>query len=535
VALGSRVFAAILHAPPALTRDVDVQRDVAVAAPDGTSLLTDLYLARSREPLPTVLMRGPYGRRAIYGLSARLFAERGYHAVVQSSRGTFGSGGQLDFDSEAADGRAAADWIVDQDWSNGEIAGFGASYLSFTQLALASTRPPQLKAMAIGVWAAERRAATYPGGSFALDRALTWTYVIGKQERSRLAYLRMGRALQPALGHLPLIDADTLATGHPVGFYRAWLEHDRPGDPYWAPTDFRPVLRDLGIPVTMIAGWYDIFLPYMLADYQALREHGQDARLRVGPWRHSHPGVLRYGFHDALGWFDTHLRHQPRPQHDPVRVEVMGGGGWRGLRQWPPPASVQRWHLQPGHALAAAPPPDGEPDRYRYDPADPTPAVGGSTLSDNSGPKDNRDLEQRADVLTYTSAPMGSALEIVGPVTAELHVASSSAYTDFFARLCDVDPKGKSVNVTDGLLRLTEGGLRQIRVDLWPVAHRFGPGHRIRLQVSSGAHPRYARNPGTGEPLATAASLKAADQAVYHDPERPSAVLLPVTTSEMPS
>jgi uncharacterized protein len=530
VALGSRVFAAILHAPPALTRDVDVQRDVAVAAPDGTRLLTDLYLARSREPLPTVLIRSPYGRRGRHGLNGRMFAERGYHAVVQSTRGTFGSGGQLDFDREAADGRAAADWIVDQDWSNGEIAGFGPSYLSFTQLALASTRPPQLKAMAIGVWAAERRAATFPGGSFALDRALTWTYVMENQERSKLAYMRMGRAVRPAFGHLPLIDADTLAVGHPVSFYRAGLEHDQPGDPYWAPTDFRPVLRDLGIPVTMLAGWYDIFLPYMLADYQALREGGQDVRLRVGPWRHSHPGVLRYGFHDALGWFDAHLRHQPRPRHDPVRVEVMGGGGWRGLRQWPPPASIQRWHLQPGRALATAPPPDGEPDRYRYDPADPTPAVGGSTLSDNSGPKDNRDLEQRADVLTYTSAPVGSALEIVGPVTAELHVASSRACTDFFARLCDVDPKGKSVNVTDGLLRLTEGGSRQIRVDLWPVAHRFGPGHRIRLQVSSGAHPRYARNPGTGEPLATAVSLQAADQAVYHDPERPSAVLLPVTT-----
>ncbi|HEY7013969.1 MAG TPA: CocE/NonD family hydrolase, partial [Streptosporangiaceae bacterium] len=125
MAFGSRVLGAILHAPPALTRDVDVQRDVAVPAPDGTSLLTDLYLARSREPLPTVLIRSPYGRRAIHGLSARMFAERGYHAVVQSTRGTFGSGGQLDFDSEAADGRAAADWIVDQDWSNGEIAGFG--------------------------------------------------------------------------------------------------------------------------------------------------------------------------------------------------------------------------------------------------------------------------------------------------------------------------------------------------------------------------------------------------------------------------
>ena len=476
-------------------------------------------------------MRCPYGRRGPYGTLARLFAERGYHAVVQSTRGTFGSGGQLDPDREAADGRAAADWIVGQGWSNGEIGGFGGSYLSFTQLALASTRPPQLKAMAIGVWGANRRAGFYPGGSFALDRALSWAYTIDNQER-RLALLltplRARRALGSAFAHLPLLDADTLALGRPAGYYRAQLEHDLPGDPYWAPTDFRPLLHDLGIPVTMIAGWYDAFLPYMLTDYQALREGGQPVRLRAGAWPHISPAMARHSFRDALEWFDTHLRHLPPPTPVPARVEVMGGGGWRDLQQWPPQASIQRWYLQPGHALATAPPPACEPDRYRYDPADPTPAAGGTSTSMNSGPKDNRALERRADVLTFTSAPVKSGLEIVGPVSAELHVTSSRAHTDFFARLCDVGPRGRSVNVTDGLLRLTAGGLRQIRVDLWPTAHRFGPDHRIRLQVSSGAHPRYARNPGTGEPLATATSLSVAEQTVHHDPGRSSAVLLPV-------
>lgn len=493
----SRGFAALLKAPPALTRDLAVQRDVAIRAPDGTALLTDLYLARPPEKLPAVLIRSPYGRRGPYGGVARLFAERGYHAVVQSTRGTFGSGGQLDFDQEAPDGRAAADWITGQDWSNGEIGGWGGSYLSFTQLALASTRPPQLKAMAIGIWGAERRAAYYPGGSFALDRALGWAWAVHRQER-RLALLRAGleagRALKPAFAHLPLLDADTLALGRPAGYYRDWVEHDLPGDPYWAPTDFRPLLHDLGIPVTMIAGWYDAFLPYMLADYQELRDGGQAIRLRVGGWPHTSPAMGRYSFLDALEWFDTHLRRQPPTAPFSVRVEMMGGGGWRDLQQWPPPASTQRWHLQPGRALAMAPPPACEPDRYRYDPADPTPAVGGtSTMS--GGPKDNRTLERRPDVLTFTSTPVESGLEIAGPVSAELHVTSSRAHTDFFARLCDVDPRGRSVNVTDGLLRLTAGGPRQIRVDLWPTAHLFRPGHRIRLQVSSGAHPRYARNP----------------------------------------
>jgi len=177
VALVARVFGAVLKLSPALNRDVTVHRDVAVAAADGTPLLADLYQARTQDPQPTVLIRSPYGRRGYHGLAARMFAERGYHVLVQSTRGTSGSGGTIDFDAEAGDGRATADWITGQPWSNGELGTFGSSYLSFTQYALASTRPPQLKAMAIAVWGADRRAGYYPGGSFALDRAPISSFV----------------------------------------------------------------------------------------------------------------------------------------------------------------------------------------------------------------------------------------------------------------------------------------------------------------------------------------------------------------------
>jgi putative CocE/NonD family hydrolase len=388
--------------------------------------------------------------------------------------------------------------------------------------------------MAIGIWAAERRAYNYPGGAFALDRALGWAFTIENQERP-LGFirtpLRIRQDLAPAFGHLPLINADTAALGHPVGFYRDWLTHDQPADSYWTPTDFRPMLADLGVPVTMIAGWYDMFLPYMLADYQRLRDGGQTVRLRVGAWHHTSQGLLRQSIADALDWFGTHLRGGQGPAASaPVRAEIMGGAGWRELPSWPPEAAVQRWHLQPRGSLAASAPPESDPDRYTYDPADPTPAVGGtSTMS--FGPRDNRALEQRADVLSYTTAPLGGPLVIAGPVAAELFVGSTRPYTDFFVRLCDVDEKGKSVNITDGILRLTDAtqDSQRITVDLWPTAHRFAAGHRIRLQVSSGAHPRYARNPGSGEPLATAETLHTALQSVHHAPGRPSAVLLPVT------
>jgi uncharacterized protein len=533
VTVASRLYAAMLKTGPALTRDIDVRRAIEVRAPDGSGLVTDVYLARPGPPLPVILIRSPYGR-GIYGTLARLFAERGYHAVIQSTRGTFGSGGSIDFDAEPADGRATADWIVAQPWSDGTIGTFGGSYLAFTQLALASTRPPQLKAMALGIWGADRREYNYPGGAFALEGRLGWLHVLENQERP-LAFIRAPlqarKALAPAFGHLPLLDADTVAVGHPVGFYREWLTHDQPGDPYWAPTDFRPILKDLGVPVTMIAGWYDLFLPQMMADYEKLRDGGQDVRLRVGAWHHTSPGLYRHLTADALDWFGTHLLGRPPGGEQPkLRVEVMGGAGWRALADWPPrDAEVQRWHLQPGDALSPAAPAEGDPDRYTYDPADPTPAVGGtSTMS--SGPRDNRALGSRSDVRTYTSTPLTSPLVIAGSVTAELFVGSSRPHTDFFARLCDVDPAGKSVNITDGILRLTTAteAPQRITVDLWPTAHQFQPGHRIRLQVSSGAHPRYARNLGSDEPVATATALHTARQAVYHDEAHPSAVLLPV-------
>ena len=541
---GSRVFGALVQAPRPLTRDVAVERDVRLPAPDGVELLTDLYWPRGSGPLPAILIRTPYGRRGggagVLGALGRLFAERGYRAVVQSTRGTSGSGGRIEYTREAGDGRALADWVVSQPWSNGDLGTFGPSYLSFVQWALASTRPPQLRAMAIQVVAADRRLSYYPGDSLALDTALTWAQGMGDQELRGAARLcdgrRKRRALEAALHHLPLLDADVLATGRESPSYRDWLRHDRPGDPFWDALTFSRGIPGLGIPVCMVGGWYDPFLPYELDDYGQLVESGADVQLTVGAWRHASPAGLAAGFREALAWFDVHLRgRSDRRRRARVRVEVMGGGGWRDLEAWPPAADTRRWRLQAHGGLDPAAPAAGAPDRYRYDPADPTPAVGGTSLGRGAGPRDNRRLEARPDVLTYTSEPLAEDMEIVGPVSAELFVTSSLEHADFFARLCDVDRRGRSVNVCDGLQRVRPGappraadGTMRVEVRLWPTAHRFRRGHRVRLQVSSGAHPRFVRNLGTDEPLATGTTMRSAEQAVHHDPGHPSAVLLPV-------
>ena len=543
--IATRVLARLAGLRPAVSGDPAVEPAVRVPAPDGIELLTDLYLPRQGGPLPTILLRCPYGRGGPWALAARVFGERGYNAVLQSCRGTSGSGGEIDLAAEAADGRATADWIIQQGWSNGELGTFGPSYLSFVQWALASTRPPQLKAMAIQIMAADRRRSLYPGGSFALDTALTWSASMANQEATLLARLRgvtaRRQAMERAFGHLPLLEADRIAAGMEFPPFRAWLEHEQPGDPYWEPLDYSRIIPGLGVPVSMVGGWYDYYLPYMLDDHAALVSDGAPVELVIGPWAHSAGGGMLAGLRQGLDWFDRYLlAHRDRPAPAPVRVGMTGTNhDWRDLDVWPPASSGRRWYLRGGGGLAPEPPPVSEPDRYRFDPADPTPAVGGTTLSSRrSGSRDNRALEARADVLVFTSEALDADLDIIGPVTAELFVSSSRDDTDFFARLCDVERKGRSTNVCDALLRLQPGdpvrdpdGIARITIELWPAAHRFRKGHRIRLQVSSGAHPRFARNPGSGERLATATTLLAADQAVYHDPAHPSAIVLPVITA----
>jgi putative CocE/NonD family hydrolase len=528
------------------SNEVDVERDVKVTMPDGMVLLADIYHPVGVTDAPTLLERTPYGRQGLAAGAGPEFAARGYRYVLQACRGTDGSSGSHSYFMEAPDGRATADWIAEQPWFNGSLGTYGASYMGFTQWALASTRPPYLKAMVVALSASVRAFSWYPGDSLALEIIIPWdlgatqfnkpanantlTDVSPEAIARRMAELRAG------FDHLPLGDVIRHLTGEDLELYQDQLNHVGVDDPFWSSLDYSSLLADWTVPTLLVDGWHDYPLPRVLEDYAALRTSAAPSGLRVGAGGHLGGGG-EGGMTDApLAWFDTYLRGEKGLlSHRPVRVDVQGeGGGWRELEDWPPASEAKRWYLHPGGRLALDAPTDpSAPDSYRYDPADPTPSVGGIGML-TGGPQDNRELEARPDVLVYTSDELADALVLIGTVQAELVVSSSLDHTDFFVRLCDVAPDGSSINVCDGLQRLGPSAITRaadgtfgVTVPMWPVGHRFGAGHRLRIQVSSGAHPVYARNLGTGEAVATAIAMQAAEQAVYHEPARLSFVTLP--------
>ncbi|HEV3273859.1 MAG TPA: CocE/NonD family hydrolase [Candidatus Dormibacteraeota bacterium] len=540
MSFSSRAVEFLARLPPAQTRAVTIRRDIEVVMRDGVTLRADRYRGRGGGAQPIIVMRSPYGRSGVWALGARVFAERGYQVVLQSCRGTGGSGGDFNaYRHEVEDGLATLAWVEQQPWFSGDVATFGPSYLGIAQWAIATDPPPRLRAMAAPISSARVRAFTYPGGAFSLDSTLSWLALLARQRRDERRGIRDQlagrRRLARAFTGLPLCDADVAVTGARVPYYQDWLAR-MDDDAFWAPVEFDRHLESLTVPVTMVTGWYDMFLPAQLADHQVLQAAGRDVRLTIGPWKHTDSGLAGESLRDTLDWFGRHLLdRRSASRRSRVRVFVGGVRSWLDVDAWPPPARNVRWHLQPGGGLHTRTPVASTPDRFRYDPADPTPSVGGSLLARSGGPRDNRALERRTDVLVYTSAALVRDLEVIGPITADLRVQSSSEHTDYFVRLCDVDPSGRSINICDGLVRMTPATWRRggdrvatVEVQLWPAAHVFRRDHRVRVQVSSGAHPRFARNLGGGESLATAVTMHVADQQIWHDPDHPSAIVLPI-------
>ena len=424
----------------------------------------------------------------------------------------------------------------------------GASYLGHTGWAVAPYADPPLASVSLNVTAAKMSAAFYQLGAPNLQNVLNWTGLIGRQERGLHAVLpgpRQMARMRRAYRKVPLQAADVDVADAPVAFWRDFTGHAGPGDQFWAGADHdRADLTRLP-PVSMVTGWWDLFLPLQLRDFAAVRAAGGTARIIVGPWLHGEPGEIKAITAHDIAWLDHHLRGGPPPPGPPVRLFLQKAGTWLEFDQWPPPAAVATaYYLRASGRLALdAEPGDVPPDVFIYNPADPTPSAGGPLLQPPGKQVDNRAIEARPDVLTYTTGPLPASQDLAGPVSARIFVRTGRRHADLFVRVCDVDPKGVSRNIVDGIRRLSpqtvpagdvhvgDDQILAVEVQLYPTAYRIRAGHRIRVQVSGGAFPRFARNLGTAQPFAAATRAVRCRFEIYHDSRHPACILLPILPS----
>jgi uncharacterized protein len=529
---------------------ITIDRGVRVPMRDGAVLVADHLAPVTDTPRPTILMRSPYGRGWQMQLMARPFAERGYHVLLQSTRGTFGSGGTFrPAVDEAADGQDTVAWLRGQDWFNGRLATVGASYLAYVQWALALDPPPELFAMAVHISPHDLAAAGFGQGAFELYNLLMWSDLMAHQEHHSAAVMMWrtmttDKRLGPALGRLPLARTGAAIGGSGAPWYADWIARPDPGDPYWTGYSAAAALSLVTVPTLLITGFHDFFVTQTLQQYRALRDRGVPVGLTVGPWNHMTLD-LGVAIRETLAWLDAvEAGNDPYPaaRPAPVRVWRSGAEQWHQLTQWPPPDAADReFYLQPGGRLGREPAAgqDTAPSTFRYDPADPTPSAGGRIMSLRSGgSQDNSAVEARADVLTFSTEPLAQPVEVAGPPRVRLYLASDNAYHDVFVRLCDVDPQGVSRNLTDQIVRsvpdrVTTGQPREVVITMTDVAHVFRPGHRIRLQVAGGAHPRFARNLGVPPDLLRGTRTVPVTHQVRHDARHPAAITLPVVGTDL--
>lgn len=535
--LSAPVLEKLLDLPEPLTTEIQARRDIKVRMPDGVHLSTDHFRPPGQDPMPAVIFRTPYDKRGtVSQLWATLLARQGFQVVVQDTRGQFGSQGKFDaFRQERADGLATAAWVREQPWCDGTLATAGPSYLGHTQWAVAPYLEPPLAAMCPAITTSNFRELFYPGGSFNLHNLLTWSSSIGSPETSQLTrLLRAGtiaKRVRRAMDHLPLGNADNVAIGKPEPFWRTVTDHTDDG--HWDEINHTPGLAALNTPVSMVTGWWDLLLVGQLRDYAELQNNNCPRRITIGPW--DHMKSLKAVVSDSFSWLSAHLRGDGAATYRaPVRIYLQKAGQWLDFEHWPPADSAPtKLYLQADRTLDwEAPRDNNSADVFTYNPKDPTPTVGGPLLDTRaSGQRDNSSVEKRPDVLVFTTEPLSGDLDLIGPISASIHVTTDTGQGDLFVRLCDVDRNGRSHNVSDGIVALNGASDLPVQVTMHPTGYRFARGHRLRIQVSGGGFPNHARNTGSGEPLATAAKIVPIRFEVHHDTEHPSFVTLPVMST----
>lgn len=557
---------------PAIGQECRILRNIKVPVRDGTKLATNVYLPLTGETCPVVLVRNAYNRA---GFIDTFFPKHGMALVVQDCRGRYESEGEFyPFIHEAEDGYDTLEWIGRQPWCNGKIGMYGDSYLAATQFYAAPMGSRFLRAlnprfMAGDCW----KRAYYCDGVFSL--ALVWSWLCFESasrisQASAMPLLNVPEVLRT----LPILTLDEASGVGPISYYRDYVQHSRYDD-YWKKLNIRDQCRQLQMPVFLIGGWYDNYAAETAANFLELRNHAPTPELRnshrmlIGPWMHginqsSVLGELDFG-EEALRendathrWLDTilHDRIASEFQQAPIRIFVMGINKWRDEYEWPLARTrYVKYYLREGGKLTLESPRlEESPDHYVYDPENPVPTLGGNHSIGpynpglyefvKPGPYDQRPVEQRSDVLVYTSEVLEQDTEVTGPVMLKLYASSSAVDTDFVAKLTDVYPDGRSINITEGVIRarfredvwgnpklLQPGAVYEFTIDMQVTSNVFKAGHRIRVDITSSNFPLWDRNLNTGNDPGTDTQIMIADQTIYHNTDRPSHIIVPVVKS----
>jgi putative CocE/NonD family hydrolase len=555
---------------------VTVEREVSCRMRDGVTLRADVYRPEEGGPHPVLLVRTPYGKAAAQSdvgyAHPSWYARHGYVVVSQDTRGRGASDGVFSpFRDEADDGYDTVEWAAKLPAADGRVAMYGFSYPGTAQLLAATRRPPSLATICPAFTAPGVEDWVYYGGAFSLAFASTWALALALDDARRCgdesAVATLDAAaldVRTSYWTLPLRAHAALAAHAP--YYLDWLDHPI-GHEYWTLRSATAGLEQIAVPALHVGGWWDIFVAGTVSSFNGVRAARSAAqKLVVGPWPHNvwqplgtdDPAAGPRAVDDwQLRWLDHVLKgRETGVLAAPVTVHVAGDG-WRDLDGWPPSGTqTVDWFVHSnGRAnsvtgdgtLSTEAPGNEPPDVFVYDPAYPVASVGGHSCCDPGvapvGPAPQLELESQKTVLVYTSAPLEGELELLGDVTVILHAATSAADTDFTARLCTVDPDGRSTNVQEGIIRaryrdpfgspspLVSGRVYEFRIGLGPVALRVPAGHRLRLDVSSSDFPMWDRNLNTGGALGHEAlsSAVVATQVVLHDRSHPSRVSLPVS------
>lgn len=558
---------------------VKIQRHMPVKMRDGVTLYADVYLPDKPGKYPTIVVRTPYGvQRDGMHQTMLKYAQHGYAVVLQDVRGRYESEGIWEpFRDEAEDGFDTIEWAAAQSFSNGKVGTQGGSYLGHNQWQAASQNPPHLVA-AFPTLASTNIYANWitQGGAYRLSFNYGWG-VVRMPNRIMLpqywhteAWTTEELKYDNILWHLPLKDGDLQSAGYATKHYRDWIQHDSYDD-YWKAISDEERFDKIKVPMHTFGGWFDIFLAGTINGYVGMKNKGgspqarSGARMIIGPWGHGSsqsfgdvdftPTAHIDQFETELRFFDYHVKgiQNGLDKDLPVRLFYMGANQWRSEADWPIPGTqYQKWYISSNGAANAArgdgilspvKPATAGKDMYRYDPANPVKTLGGNNCCGTPtppGPKDQRPLEQRSDVLVYTSDYLDSAVTIAGPVNMKLFAATDGPDTDWMIKLVDVYPNGFAMPVAEGIIRarfregldkpklLKPGEVYAYDISISGTANVFLPGHRIRIDITSSNFPQFDRNPNTGDPLGANATVRVATQTIHHGGNYDSHIILPL-------